>query len=392
MNSLFADRINDVPRSFIRDILKVAISPDIISFAGGLPNRNLFPIEELKQSAIAVFDNQGKEALQYAPSEGYLPLREYISGWYKKVKKIDVAVNSILITSGSQQGLDIVGKIFLNDHENILIEEPGYLGAIQAFSLFRPVFHAIPLLHDGPDMDIFLENMKKHSPRLFYTVPNFQNPSGLTYSVEKRKKIVEMVSGKPVLIIEDDPYGQLRYKGIDLPGFATWLPQQTIMLGTFSKTVVPGFRIGWIVAPDHIMKKIEVAKQASDLHTNYFAQMVLHEYLVKHKPENHIEKIRKVYGSQCKAMIKAIENYFPKEVQFTKPEGGMFLWVTLPDHIPALQIFEKAITQKVAFVPGDPFYVGKKNMPTMRLNFSCVDEGTIDKGIRRLGETIREFI
>jgi 2-aminoadipate transaminase len=392
MNPIFSDRIHDVPRSFIRDILKVAISTDIISFAGGLPNRDLFPIEALKQASIAVFDKQGKEALQYAPTDGYQPLREYLAKWYKENQGLDIDIKNILITSGSQQGLDLLGKIFLNDHENLLIEEPGYLGAIQAFSMFRPRFTTVPLLPDGPDLEALENGLKNDNPRLFYTVPNFQNPSGLSYSLDKRKAVAELVKGHDIFIIEDDPYGQLRYSGQPLPGFSQWVPDQTIMLGTFSKTVVPSFRIGWVVAPDAIIEKLEIAKQAADLHTNYFTQMVLHEYLINHKPEQHIERIREVYGKQCKAMIRAIKTHMPKEVEFTEPEGGMFLWITLPNNLSSLKLFEKAIQQNVAFVPGNPFYIGKEHVPTMRLNFSCVDEGTIEIGIKRLADVIGDVL
>lgn len=392
MEAIFSDRINDVPRSFIRDILKVTIKPEIISFAGGLPNRDLFPVEALKKASETVFNEKGKEALQYAPSSGYQPLCQYISGWYKTNKGLDIPVNNVLITSGSQQGLDLLGKIFLNDHEHLLIEEPGYLGAIQAFSMFRPTFQTVPLLVDGPDLTILDDKLTKHNPRLFYTVPNFQNPSGITYSLEKRKKIAELVKGKQIFIIEDDPYGQLRYSGEDIPGFATFIPRQTIMLGSFSKTVVPSFRIGWIVAPDAIMEKIEIAKQAADLHTNYFTQMVLHEYLTNHKPQKHIEEIKKIYGQQCHVMIEAIKEYMPKEVAFTKPKGGMFLWITLPNNISSLKLFEKAIAKNIAFVPGNPFYIGKEEVPTMRLNFSSVDEKTIHIGIKKLAEAIQDIL
>jgi len=392
MKPIFADRINDVPRSFIRDILKVAISQDIISFAGGLPNRELFPVSELKEASAHVFDKHGKEALQYAPSEGYLPLREYISNYYKTFKNLEVDVKNIIITSGSQQGLDLLGKIFLNDHEQILIEEPGYLGAIQAFSMFRPNFLQIPLQSDGPNLDILESILKDNNPRLFYTVPNFQNPSGLSYSLKKRKHIATLLKVKETFIIEDDPYEQLRFRGENIPGFATFIPEKTIMLGTFSKTVVPSFRIGWIVAPEEIMEKLEIAKQAADLHTNYFSQMVLSEYLLNHQPEKHIETIKEVYGNQCKAMVESIKKHFPKEVHFTEPEGGMFLWVTLPEGFSSLKLFEEAIKRNVAFVPGNPFYINKENTPTLRLNFSCVDKKTIDMGIERLGLAIQNIL
>jgi len=392
METLFADRMADVPKSFIREILKVAIDEEVISFAGGLPNRNVFPVEELKEASAKVFDLAGKEALQYSNTEGYLPLREYISTRYKELRGLDVSPESILITNGSQQGLDLLGKVVLDEGDEVIIEEPGYLGAIQCFSLYKAKFNPIPISSEGIDTEMLAEVIAAKNPKLFYTVPNFQNPSGISYSLENREAVGEIINGTRTLIIEDDPYGDLRYFGGVLPSFKRFAPDNTIMLGSFSKTVVPGFRTGWIVAPDNLMEKINIAKQAADLHTNYFTQRLLYQYLSDNNVADHIKKIRNLYGKQCKAMIDALEEFFPKGIEFTMPEGGMFLWVTLPDNLSAMQLFHIAIDKKVAFVPGDPFYINKKETNTLRLNFSCVDEDTIRIGIQRLGEAINELL
>jgi 2-aminoadipate transaminase len=389
---IFSDRISDVPRSFIREILKVAISKDIISFAGGLPNKELFPVEALKQSAIRVFDREGKDALQYSNTEGYLPLREYIAERYKKKMGILISAENILITSGSQQGLDLLGKILINEGDEVIMEEPGYLGAIQAFSCYQPRFLPIELNNDGIDTSKLARTLRQNRPKLFYTVPEFQNPSGLSYSKYIRNEVARLISGHKLFLVEDNPYIDIRFQDDLQLSFYQQLPEQTILLGTFSKTAVPGMRLGWIVAPDEVMEKLIVAKQAADLHTNSFIQYVVYDYLIHNSIEKHIELISNVYGEQCKAMIHAMEKYFPKEVSFTRPNGGMFLWVTLPHEIDSMNLFELALQKKVAFVPGNPFYTDKReSCPTMRLNFSCSDVEKIQRGIQRLAESIQEI-
>jgi 2-aminoadipate transaminase len=389
--SIFSDRIKDVPKSFIREILKVTAQDDIISFAGGLPNKDLFPVANLKASAIKAFDTGGTAMLQYSPSEGYKPLREYIARRYKLRFNLNIKPGQIIILNGSQQGLDLTGKVFINEKDSIIIEEPGYLGAIQAYSLFLPKFKTVPLQNDGIDPEKFSSVMQSCSAKLFYTVPNFQNPSGISYSDERRKQVADIIAESNTLIVEDDPYGELRYSGKEMCSFANLIPEQTILLGSFSKIVVPGFRLGWIVLPEHLFEKVLIAKQAADLHSNQFAQRVLYQFIEDYDLNKHIDKIKHAYGSQCNAMIEAIQKHFPADVEFTRPEGGMFLWVTLSKGKSAMELFHKAIKEKVAFVPGDPFYIGKKNVNTFRLNFSCSSPTVIDEGIRRLGKVIREL-
>jgi 2-aminoadipate transaminase len=386
----FARRMDGVPRSFIREILKVAISPDIISFAGGLPNKDLFPMEELKDCAMKLLSGGDRNIFQYANTEGYLPLREKIAERYaQKNLRIDPA--NILITNGSQQGLDLLGKIFINEGDRVLIEEPGYLGAIQAFSIFKPKFLTVPLRGNGIDVTLFKQNIESGHPKLAYLIPNFQNPTGISYAESVRKDITDFCRNKSILLVEDDPYGDIRFHGDAKHSFYHYLPEQTILLGTFSKTVVPAFRMGWIVAPDEVMEKLVIAKQAADLHTDYFTQRLVHQYLSDYNIDEHIAKICTAYGKQAKAMLEAMKRHFPENVTHTIPEGGMFLWATLPEGLDALKVFEMAIEKDVAFVPGNPFYVDKANVNTMRLNFSCSDEIEIEEGIKRLGNVLKKM-
>jgi 2-aminoadipate transaminase len=391
MNSIFADRITDVPRSFIREILKVALDPTVISFAGGLPNREFFPVAELKEATEKVFDIYGGDILQYSNSEGFTELRNYIAERYKKKQNLNIPIENILITNGSQQGLDIIGKTLLNKGDGLLIEEPGYLGAIQAFSIYKPRFIPVPVSEEGMDLQRFSKEFSSEKPKLMYTVPNFQNPSGISYSEKNRQAISQIIEGTNTILIEDDPYGDLRYKGTGKSSFMKLLPDNTIQLGSFSKTIVPGFRLGWIVAPDHIMKKLLIAKQAADLHTSHFTQSIIYQYLKDNDIEKHIDIIREYYGNQCEAMIESIQKHFPSDVKFTRPEGGMFLWVELPQNMISLDLFDMAVKDKVVFVPGDPFYINRTKTNTLRLNFSCVDEETIQVGIKRLGNAISKL-
>ncbi|WP_415226449.1 PLP-dependent aminotransferase family protein [Psychromonas sp.] len=391
MNELFSNRISGVAPSFIREILKVAMDPEIISFAGGLPNRDLFPVQALQKATNDLFNEDGKDILQYSSTEGYLPLREMIAADYKR-KGLQISVDEILITNGSQQGLDLLGKVLLNEGDQVLIEEPGYLGAIQAFEVYSAVFNSVPVHQDGMDIDALKETLKTSNAKLMYTVPNFQNPSGISYTDENRRAVADCLLNKKILLIEDNPYGDLRFSGEEKQSFKALLPDQTILLGSFSKTVVPSFRLGWITAPKALMDKLVIAKQAGDLHTNYFCQRVLHRFLQDNDLQAHIKKIIAVYGHQKQVMENAIKRCFPEQVSYINPEGGMFLWVTLPEGMSATELFDKALKYKVAFVPGDPFYVEKRGLNTLRLNFSSVDPDIIEEGIKRLGKVLHELL
>ena len=389
MKDLFADRMSKIPRSFVREILKVTENPDIISFAGGLPNPISFPHKEIAEAAAVVLNDSSNEALQYSSTEGYKPLRNYIADRYCGAG-LDIKPDQILMINGSQQGLDLIGKIFLNRGDVMLIERPTYLAAIQSFGFYEPNFVSIPLLNDGVDLQTLKNKLKTLNPKLFYSIPNFQNPTGITYSRKKREKIGEIFNQSSTIFVEDNPYGEIRFIGNDLPCVKTYL-NNSILLGSFSKIVSPGIRLGWIVADDEIMKHLITAKQASDLHSNILTQMIVHRYLKGYDVETHLKLIRKMYRTQRDCMVAMIKKYFPLDVKCTKPEGGMFLWVTLPVGMSSMELFEAAIDENVAFVPGEAFYSENPEKNTLRLNFSNSDEKRIQEGIKRLGHAIKNL-
>jgi 2-aminoadipate transaminase len=389
---LFANRMGTSHKSFIREILKVTEDPKIISFAGGLPNPKFFPVKEIANASLKVLEENGENVLQYSTTEGYLPLREYIAERYRKKKELEVDPDEILITNGSQQGLDLIGKIFLDKGDQIVIERPGYLGAIQAFSMYEPIFQSIPLLDDGIDTDLLEKTFMRNRIKLFYAVPNFQNPSGITYSRQRRRDVANILKRHNAIFVEDDPYGELRFIGEDLPSMRAHLEDNIILLGSFSKILTPGLRLGWICAKKDIMERIIVAKQASDLHSNYLSQRIVHQYLVDNDIDKHIVKIRDAYKKRRDLMVSMIAEYFPEEIKYTKPEGGMFLWITLPDGISSLDLVDLAIKENVAFVPGKAFYVDGGGNNTLRLNFSNSDEEKIEEGIKRLAKIIKKSL
>lgn len=391
MKNLLSNRIKNVPESFIRNILKVSTQADVISFAGGLPSADLFPIQGLEDACHKVLQTNGKKALQYSSSEGDVELREWIATRYQEKQGLNISADSILITNGSQQALDLLGKVLLNEGDPIAIENPGYLGAIQSFSLYQPKMHTVAIDDSGLNVDQLAQVLEDHKPKLLYTVPNFQNPTGISYSQKNREAVAGIVSQFDTLLIQDDPYGELRFSGEQKSNFYELLPEQTLLLGSFSKVVVPSFRLGWIVAPDWLMKPLVIAKQAADLHTNYFTQQVISQYLKDNALDNHIEKIIQFYGKQKQVMMDAIKQYFPADAKVAESEGGMFLWVTLPQGVSAMKLFDKAIEEKVAFVPGKPFYVGNETEEnTLRLSYVTVNEEKILEGVKRLGRCINQ--
>lgn len=392
MNNLFADRMAKTHKSFIREILKVTEDPRVISFAGGLPNPKLFPVQEVTEASVKVLAEDGENVLQYSTTEGYLPLREYIAERYFTKKGLKVSSDEILITNGSQQGFDLIGKVFLNKEDRIAIERPGYLGALQAFSFYEPVFDPIPLLEDGIDIDLLGKAVGENRIKLFHAVVNFQNPSGITYSKQKRLELVDIFRDHNTILVEDDPYGELRFMGEDLPSMRKYLKDNVILLGSFSKIIAPGLRLGWICAKKEVMDKIIVAKQASDFHSNYLSQRIIFQYLTDCDIDKHILKIREVYKRQRDLMLSMIEEFFPGEVEFTKPEGGMFLWITLPESLSSLRLFDLAKKENVVFVPGNAFYVDGGGNNTLRLNFSYSDEEKIEEGIKRLAKVIKKLL
>ena len=385
----YSDRILSTPSSFIRDILKVTQDPSVISFAGGLPNPISFPEEALKESACRIIDNEGGKVFQYSTTEGHLPLRQFVADKYNKNFGLNITPEDVLITTGSQQALDLIAKTLLNKGDRVIIEEPGYLGAIQAFCMFEPEFLPVTLEDDGLDLKKLEEALKKERVKFAYVVPNFQNPTGLTYSKERREAVCALFDRYDTVLVEDDPYGELRFKGEKLPYIGAGRLPHSVLLGTFSKTVTPGMRLGFIITQDkELMNHLVTAKQSSDLHTNIFSQYMIADYLAHNEYQKHVDKIIALYKGQAEAMLAAMKEYFPAHVKYTEPEGGMFIWVTLPEGQSALDLFHKAMEKKVAFVPGDPFYAGKTNVNTFRLNYTNSTPETIREGIKRLAEVL----
>lgn len=393
MQETFAKRMGKVHRSFIREILKVTADPSIISFAGGLPNPECFPSKAIAEAAQRALTNAPVSALQYAPTEGDPELRAWIAERYDQRMGLKLDPDDILITTGSQQCVDMVAKVFLDQGDTVVLERPAYLGAIQSFSVFEPQFRTIPLLEDGPDLDALEALLDEAPAKLFYAVPNFQNPSGLSYSLEKRRAVAELCLRRGLLFVEDDPYGELRFKGEHLPSVYTFAEGQSILMGSFSKIATPGFRLGWIVARGDVRDALIRVKQASDLHTPSLTQRIMVELLQHFDMDAHIAMIRERYGHQRNVMVEAIREHFPEGVTISEPEGGMFLWVTLPKGCSSMQLMDKAVACKVAFVPGKPFYVDPgEGENTLRLNFSNASEEMIREGVARLGKALQEFL
>lgn len=392
MPSRYAPRMGTIPKSFVREILKVTQDPEVISFAGGLPNPRFFPTQGIAQAAAEALTGTNGSALQYGTTEGYAPLREYIAQRYRTTEGFDVSADEILITNGSQQALDLIGKVFIDRQDPIAIERPAYLGAIQAFSVYEPQYHPVPLMDDGVDIDRLADVLRAHRVKFFHTVINFQNPSGISYSAEKRHALAKLAKEHDIFVIEDDPYRELRFEGTAAPSMRHQLGDKAILLGSFSKIVAPGLRLGWVCAPHETMANLVVAKQASDLHSNSFCQRMLHRFLMSHDIDEHIALIRAGYKRQKDIMLAALEAHFPPEASFTRPEGGMFIWATLPEQLSALELFEHALREKVAFVPGTSFFVDGGGAHNMRLNFSNADETRIEEGIARLGNIIKRLL
>ncbi len=393
MKLTFAQRVQrpDFQGEFVKTMLVAAASPNIISFAGGLPNPVSFPVKEMEAACTKVLEENGVSALQYSTTQGYKPLREFIAKRYEKIGA-KVEADDILITNGSQQALDIIGAVLLDEGDDILLERPSYLAALQMFHLYGPKVHTVELCEGGIDCDELKSILDKVSPKFFYAIPNFQNPTGLTYSAACREKTAAILKGTNTIFIEDNPYGELRFRGENQKSMQAYLGSQCMMLGTFSKTVSPGIRIGWICCriPELMQKMLEY-KQMVDLHTNVFCQMVLAQYLKDNDLDVHMEKIKALYQAQADAMMSCMDKYLPAEVTYTKPEGGMFIWATLPAGCTAVELANRAAKAGVAIAAGDPFYEKDRNVRTLRLNYSNCTPARIDEGMQILGRIIREM-
>lgn len=386
----FSTRCQNLPSSFIRDILKVADQKDFISFAGGLPDASLFPIEELEASASAVFKSHGSKLLQYSNSDGLKSLKQLICHYYKSKFEMEVKPDQVIITSGSQQGLDLISKAFINSGDEIIMEQPSYLGAIQAFMAYEPKILPVNINENGIDIDALIQILTAHNPKFLYLVPNFQNPSGYTISVEKRQKLASLGELYNFLIIEDDHYGQIRFEGEHLKPIR-YFCDKTILCGSFSKIIAPGLRIGWIVANEPIIQKLLILRQASDLHSNNLSQYIADHYLRNFNFERHLSGIIDTYSGKCNFMYDALIKYFPAECKIIKPEGGMFLWVELPKYMDAELLLKNAIEEKVLFVPGKFFFTNGGGQNTLRLNFTNSSYEEIKKGIAMLGSKLKDI-
>jgi 2-aminoadipate transaminase len=397
----FALRTDNIKSSAIRELLKITTLPDVISFAGGLPAPDVFPIEQFRRAADVVLTEMGESALQYGTTEGYQPLREMIARNASKYG-LQISADNVLITTGSQQALDLLGRIFINRGDRILVESPTYLGALQAWNAYGVKYVTIPFDEDGMQTEM-LESRLRTGIKFIYVLPNFQNPTGVTLSRERRKQLVEMADAYGVPIVEDDPYGQLRYEGEHLPPVvvlddemrAKEVPMYSgnvIYTSTFSKILAPGLRLAWVVAPSEVIKKLVQAKQGCDLNSSTLNQYIAYEVANTPWMKTHIQTIRRVYKERRDVMISALEEYMPEGVSWTKPKGGLFLWVTLPECLDTSTIFKTAVEKKVAFVPGESFHALGGGLNTMRLNFSNSKPDLIVEGIKRLAEVVKAEI
>jgi 2-aminoadipate transaminase len=389
VRSRFAKRMDSLEVSTVREILKVTEMPQVISFAGGLPAPELFPTQAMARAFYQVLSEEGSSALQYSTTEGFTPLRRWIAD-RMETRGFQALPQQIMVTSGSQQGLDLVAKVLLDIGDKVLVARPTYLAAIQTFSLFQARFVTVDSDEFGMNIEEAAEQIGRHPEiKLVYLVPNFQNPSGTTLSLERRRRLLEVCQRHGVRILEDDPYGELRYRGESLPSIMSMDDSgMVIYLSTFSKIMAPGMRLGWIIAEPQTYQQLVIAKQATDLHTNTVAQRAAHRYLSENSADEHIARIRAVYGERCMAMLDALTKYFPPGVLWTRPEGGMFVWVELPESVNSEDLLTRAIEEKIAFVPGAPFFADQKRHNFMRLNFSNQSTQKIEEGIARLASVL----
>ena len=388
----FASRMERMKASEIRELLKLTARPDIISFAGGLPAPELFPVKEIAQVSHDLVLKEGQKLLQYSTTEGRPTLREKIAKRMTEKYKTPVVADDILITTGSQQCLDFAGKLFLDPGDVVLCESPSYLGALNAFNAYQPVFKEVPTDGEGiipEELDKILATTPKC--KFIYVIPDFQNPTGICWSLERRKKFMEVINKYDLPVFEDNPYGELRYSGESFPTLKSMDTKGLVsFLGTFSKIFCPGLRLGWIAGPHTIVEKFVMIKQSADLHTSNFDQGVADAYMDTYDLDAHVKEIVELYGHRRDLILKTMEEEFPEGVEFTRPDGGLFLWVTVPEGVSARKVFDKCIEQKVAAVIGDAFYPNDKTDRSMRVNYSCMPDDKIVEGVKRMAKAINE--
>lgn len=388
MDPRISSRAQKIVSSAIREILKVTERPEVISFAGGLPSPQTFPVERIRAACAEVLARDPSGALQYSPTEGYLPLREWVAARCSR-DGAKVSPSRVMITTGSQQALDLIGKALVEKDRNLLVETPTYLGALQAFSLAEPAFVSVPCDEAGPIAEE-LARLAVVPASGLYLLPNFQNPSGRRIPEARRRALVEVAARSGLLIFEDDPYGELSYGGDKLPSLLSMNEEGVVYTGSFSKLLAPGLRVGYVIAPESLFAKLVQVKQAADLHTPSFTQRIVHEVIKDGFLERHVPVIRELYARQCLIMLDALATHFPKSARWKAPEGGMFIWVTLPPGIDSASLLDKAVARNVAFVPGAPFFTGIPEHNTLRLSFVTVPAEKIWSGMKVLGELIAE--
>ncbi len=383
----FSARARALKSSTIREILKVTANPQVISFAGGLPSPESFPVAQMRAGFDAVLKDVPFAALQYSTTDGYAPLREWVA---RRVSTPTASVQpeQVIIVSGSQQALDLVAKVFLDEGDKVLVETPTYLGALQAFSLFKPQYTSLPSDEDGLDADAMTADMAQDA-KLLYALPNFQNPTGRLMTEARRTALVKKAREFDLLVLEDDPYGALWYESEPPASLLSRMPERVIYMGSFSKVLAPGLRLGYVVGPVDVIRKMEQAKQATDLHTSTIAQYAAYHVLKDGFLDEHVPSIRARYHAQAKAMQQALSAYMPSSVRWNTPGGGMFMWVTLPEGWNAEDLLKKAIMQNVAFVPGAAFYANVPEQNTLRLAFVTVPAQRIEQGIQVLAKIFK---
>ena len=390
MSWTLSQRAQKLTSSAIREILKVTERPEVISFAGGLPSPDTFPVERLRAKAAEVLTNDPSPALQYGPTEGYLKLREWIAERYS-TPSARIDPQNVLVTTGSQQALDLLGKTLIDAGSKVLVETPTYLGALQAFSLFEPNYVSVTSDEEGL-VPSALTAKVTDGARFLYVLPNFQNPTGRRMGLARRQELAKIAKQSGLLVLEDDPYAALSYSGDALPTLLSMLPDQVVHMGSFSKVLAPGLRVGYQIAPQALHRKLVQAKQAADLHTPSFTQRIVYETVKDGFLDTHIPTIRSLYGERCKVMLDALKEHFPSSVTWNAPQGGMFIWVQLPSGVDSFKLLDQAIAQNVAFVPGGPFFANEPQLNTLRLSFVTVPPEKIRKGVAILGKLLRESI
>ena len=391
MSFQFAHRMDAVPESFLDTLFAVSSDPSIISFAGGLPSSELIDVEGIAEAAADVMREDGRAALQYSTCDGHLPLREWIADRYSRRLGISARPEDIRIVNGSQQCLDLVAKIFCNPGDVIGMERPGYLGAVEAFSIYEPAICGVPLAPEGgPEMEAFSRLCAEMNPVFFYGIPNFQNPSGTAYPEAVRREVGTLCREHRVPFYEDDAFGELAFDGNPRPPVKTWAKEYGIVSGSFSKTVAPGMRIGWLWAPEEIITTFDIAKQAADLHSNYLSQMIMHRYLTTHDYDAHLRVVREYYAANCRLMSDLLDDLLP-DWTHTRPEGGMFMTAGLPAGVSSMALFREGLSRQVAVMPGGPFFAGGGGDDCIRLNFSTVGEEEIREGMDRLARAARSL-